>query len=423
MADIRGGLDRVLLKYPGLDISKLRLIGWGAGQAFTDYYPHTGLPLKYTVCPRPENRGRVIHGVSVREPEALLQEPHEDTLVVVFSAYAPEAMNSIREKWGNYRTVRAVDLGDDSGQIAELQALQAALQAGLRLEKSSAFAPADLGLFIQGPLTETTPLVLAFHRLRYPAAHLVLVTWTTEDSAYVEACRPWVDRLEQIPPPPPNGYDTRNYITRSCKVGSRLMEEAGVRFVVRARSDAVLTGSIYRTLERIYGDGRKNKGKIGIFLQASWAYIPFHFSDKLMVCRTEDMVQLWSLPEDERGAESFPGALTESEFLKMNFLDFRHYSWEARLWSTYAKKIGYSAESLEDAYRFARDQLIELDSDLQMFSIKHIPLFNLKIRTMLVPSQDWWQEVHSDFDGALGHLRTISASGMTMADFLAKRVG
>jgi len=423
MAIVRGSLSRVLLKYPDIDLSTVRLIGWGAGQAFMDYYPHTGLSLQYTICPRVENQGRTLHGIQVRAPQALLEESCTDVLVVIFSAFAPEIMNSIRDRMGSYRTVIAVSLGNDAGQIAELQSFQAALSAGLRLDKKPLTTPAELGLFMQGPLTEFTLLALAVHRLRYPAAYLALVTWTTENPALVEACRPWVDRLEQIEPPSPNGHDTRNYITRSCKFASGLMQEAGVRYVVRARTDAVLVGSIYQTLERLYGNGSRNIGKLGVLLQASWAYIPFHFSDKLMVCRTEDMAQLWSLPEDESSTEGFPRSLTDPDFLQKNFLELRKFSWESRLWTNYAEQLGYATDTLEDAYRFARDRLVEIDSDLQLFSIKHIHLFNLKFRPMLTPSLDWWQEMNQDFDGALEHLQRVSESGMSIADFFAKRIG
>lgn len=423
MAIVRGGLSRVLMKYADLDLQKIRLIGWGAGQAFRDYFPHTGLKLEYTICPRPENQGSIIHGVPVRPPEALADEAYDEVLVVVFSAYAPEIMNAIRNTYGNYRTVRAVDFGEDAGIIEELQAFHTAVRGGMQLTKAPASRPAELGLFMQGPITEFTLLGLAYHRLRYPAAHLALVTWTTEDPALVEACRPWVDTLEQIEPPPPNGYDTRNYVTRSCKAGSQLMLRAGVRYVVRLRTDAVLVGSVYRTLERLYGNGAKNPGKMGVLLQASWAYMPFHFSDKLMISRAEDMAELWSMPEDPRGAEDFPKSLADPAFLAMPFQEFRHLSYESSLWTSYARKLGYRADTLEDAYRFARDRLVEIDSDTHMFSIKHVPLFNLRLRPMLEPSIGWWHEMQRDFEGTLEHIRSVSSAEMTMADFFARRVG
>lgn len=411
------------MKYGDLDLSSVRLIGWGAGQAFRDYFPHTGLKLEYTICPRVENQGTTIHGVLVRPPEVLLQEDPRDVLVVVFSAYAPEIMNEIRNVWGNHRTVRAVEFGDDLGVTEELRAFQSMVRSGMRLERPPLAQAPELGVFMQGPITEFTLLALAYQRMRYPAAYFALVTWTTEDPALVDACRPWVDRLEQIEPPPPNGYDTRNYIIRSCKVGSKLLVEAGVRYAVRLRSDAVLVGSVYRTLERMFGNGEKNPGKLGVLLQASWAYVPFHFSDKLMIGRAEDVAALWDLPEDPRGADEFPVSLSDPTFLSMPFVDFRKVSFEALVWGSYARRLGYAADTLEDAYRFARDKLIELDTDTWMFSIKHVPLFNLKLQPMLTPSVGFWHEMQRDFDGTMEHIRSVSGSGMTMADFFARRPG
>ncbi|QHI97962.1 hypothetical protein GT347_08125 [Xylophilus rhododendri] len=424
MAYARGGMSRALLKYPDLDLSRTRLIGWGAGQAFRDYFPLTGLQLEYTLCPRQENHGRTIHGVPVRSTEALREESPQDVLVVIFSAYSAEIMNEIRDRIGPYRAVRAVEFGDNAAQISELEALAGALRGGLSLHKAPAAEPAEVGMFMQGPLTGFTPMALAFHRMRYPGMHLSVVTWNGEDPALVAQCRPWCDELVQIEPPPPNGYDTRNLITRSCKEGARLLQRAGVRYAIRARTDAVIFGSPYRTLERMFGDGSRGAGKIGVLLAASWAYVPFHFSDKLMLCRTEDMVALWSLPEDPRGKADFPPAgLTDPGLLGWNFLDYRHISWESRLWGSHARQLGYPADTLEDAYRFARDRLLELDSDSHMFSIKHVPMFNLKLRPMLEPTVEWWKEMQSDFDGTLDHLRQVSSSGMTLQDFFAKRVG
>lgn len=424
MGYARGGISRALLKYPELDLSRTRLVGWGAGQAFRDYFPSTGLRLDYTVCPRAENHGTVLHGVPVRPTEALRDESPDDVLVVVFSAYAPEIMNEIRDRFGPYRTVRAVDFADNASQIAELEALAAALRDGLTLHKPPAGATPEVGMFVQGPLAPFTPLSLAFSRMRYPGMHLAVVTWTGEDPGLVEQCRAWCDELVQIDPPPPNGYDTRNYIARSCRTGANLLARAGVRYAIRARSDAVLFGSPYATLDRMFGDGSRGAGRIGVFLAASWAYVPFHFSDKLMIGRTEDIAALWSLPEDPRGKADFPPpGLTDPRLLAQNFLDYRLISWESYLWSHHARRLGYAADTLEDAYRFARDRLLEVDSDTAMFSIKHVPMFNLKLRPMLEPSLEWWKEMNSDFEGTLDHLRRVSASGATLQDFFAKRVG
>ena len=39
MALATGSIARASIKYPGLDPAKTKLIGWGAGQFFRDFYP------------------------------------------------------------------------------------------------------------------------------------------------------------------------------------------------------------------------------------------------------------------------------------------------------------------------------------------------------------------------------------------------
>ena len=50
MAEIIGSLERVLFRYPDLDIANLRVVGWGAGEFFKKYYPliSSRIQLEYT---------------------------------------------------------------------------------------------------------------------------------------------------------------------------------------------------------------------------------------------------------------------------------------------------------------------------------------------------------------------------------------
>ncbi|MGV8664355.1 hypothetical protein ACV357_35725, partial [Pseudomonas aeruginosa] len=70
---------RARLKYPDLDLSKVRLVGWGAGQFFQDFYTCVSeyLNLQSTICPYPANQGKRIRGGQVRAPAALEQESLE----------------------------------------------------------------------------------------------------------------------------------------------------------------------------------------------------------------------------------------------------------------------------------------------------------------------------------------------------------
>jgi hypothetical protein len=103
MAEIIGSLERVLLRYPDLDIANLRVVGWGAGEFFKKYYPliSSRIQLEYTVCPWQENQDKVFNGVEVRSPEALMNEDPENTLILVFSYDFSERLSEIT--YGEFR--------------------------------------------------------------------------------------------------------------------------------------------------------------------------------------------------------------------------------------------------------------------------------------------------------------------------------
>lgn len=423
MAQVRGSLSRILLRYPDLQLDKVRLVGWGAGQNFRDYYPMVKdqAPVEYTVCPNVENHGKTIHGVLVKSPQELMQEPHDEILVLIFAAHSPEIMQQIRYHYGDYRNIRAIDFTNRGPHLRELEALAPLVRDGaafIKPKPAAGAAPAKVGIFLQGPVLDQTPLVLAHTRTKNPAAHLVFVTWKTESPEKIALCRPWVDDIVQLDLPEVVIYDTRNYLVTACRAGAEAMARAGVDYVVRSRSDVIVTGSIYECIDRLFEDGNRNKGRIAIHLGTSWAYIPFHFSEKVLISRTEDMVDLWKVPMDFRPASFF-----QMDHQNTHFLEFRHVSYENYVWTHYARSLGYAADTLEDAYRFARDKLVPFDKDLDVVGLKHYSLFEARFRPMFSPPLSWWDEMNRDFDSTMDRLSEIAASDMTSADFFQNRLG
>lgn len=415
MAKIRGGLDRVLLKYPEIDPAKVRLIGWGAGQAFTDYYPLLGLPVEYTVCPFTAHQDRQIHGVPVRSPEALMKEPHEDVLLVIFAAHSAEIMNQIRNLWGDYRCVPALTHSGRHGDIDQLQAFSRVFE-GLSLQRKPPVRTPSLGIFVQGPVFPYTPMALAWQRMACPEAHLCFVTWDHQSAASLDACRPWVDAVITLPQPQ-NMVDSRNAIIRSAKAGARHLAEVGVPYSVRMRSDTVVTGSLYRAVEELFDDGSRNEGKFGFLAHSSWKQIPFHFSERFLVSRTQDMCELWALPEDLRGASEIQHRTDEP------YQQIQKAAVECLLWQSLARKWGEPARDLADGYRFAAKHLLPMDEYADVLSLKSVPLFNLTLNKGFVGTPAWWREVYADLPSAMRQAHEESAQDFTIAEFFSGRVG
>lgn len=424
MAIVTGSIERARLKYPGLDTSNLRLIGWGAGQYFRDYYPFIAehLDLQYTICPRPENHGKRIHGVDVRPPSALREESTENTLIVILALHYPEIMNQISEQHGKFRTVRSINFNDGSNaSLDELQDL-AGLLPGLSLQHPQSIQP-KAGIFVQGLAFDFTPLILASHRLRFPSVHQCMVTWDHQPRELLDRCREWLDELILVPQPENLGLFNRNAVLRSARIGAEHLAGKNIEFAVRCRSDNLLTGSIYEAINKFFSRGR-NAGKIAASLSSSWQHVPFHFSEKTMVARTSDMLSLWSRAEDPRSAEEAEAEYKRaSEAADGHFQTLAQTTFESYLWGDYAHRLGYPTETLMDSYRFAQARLLALEPHLTYQSLKFVPLFNVLRDAGYSFTLESWNRLLSDGEDALQRAEAVSRMKVNTAEYWQGKVG
>ncbi|USJ00564.1 WavE lipopolysaccharide synthesis family protein [Xanthomonas prunicola] len=424
MALAIGSIERATIKYPGLNPRNTKLIGWGAGQFFRDFYPAIAqqLNLQYTICPRPENQGMTVHGLPVRSPSALEDESVDDVLIVIFSNHAAEVMNQIARAHGRFRTVRAVEY--DQGSIALLQELQDFSRLLPELQLSRQLTKADTGIFVQGLAFDFTPLVLAWNRLRFPWAYQCMVTWDHQPSALLDRCRPWLDKLILVPQPDNLGLHYRNAVLRSARLGVEHLAEQGIKFAVRCRSDNVLNGSIHDAINT-YFRGKRNQGKIAISLGGGFRNIPFLFTEKAMLGRTQDMLALWSMPEDPRSANYADDELSPMNELAPNrhFQQISQYAFESSLWKDYARRLGFPAKTLVDSYRFAQSRLLALEPHMSWTSLKLVSLFNVARDNSYGFSLDLWNRLFTDSDAVLEAAEAVSRLELNSTDFWQGRVG
>lgn len=416
MAIITGSIDRILLKYPHLDLSQIRLVGWGAGQHFRYQYPllKNHIRLDYTVCPNPDNQGRTLMGVEVRAPEALRQESREHTVVVIFAERFYDVMHALRDQFNDLLCVNACSLEDDGALFTEMESFRhLALAPVIRQWKK----PPRLGIFVQGMAMEHTPYVLAWNRMHHPDAYQCMVTWDHLDPDLLDRCRPWLDRLILAPAPEHPGLLYLNAGLRSARLGVEHLEEQGLEYAVRCRSDCILSGSLHRVVERHFSRGR-NLGKIAVSIHG-WQHIPFMFSEKAMVARTPDLLKLWSMPEDIRGDDDpnfhIPGSA--------HFLELRRAVPECLLWSSYARELGYPTSTLEDSQDFLRARLLPLEPDLRWSSLKFVPLFHVSAQRDHWYSLDQWHQIQTDPENARERAQELQHLDMSIDDFWLRKIG
>ena len=416
MAIITGNLDRILLKYPQLDLSKVRLVGWGAGHHFRYLFPllKDHLALEYTVCPNPESQGKTLMGVEVRAPEVLHKESRDHTIVVIFAERYYDVMHALRDEFNDLLCINACSLEEDAALLAEMEEFrQLELAPVARRWKQ----PPRTGIFVQGMAMEHTPYVLAWNRMHYPHAYQCMVTWEHLAPELLNRCRPWLDRLILVPPPEHTGLLYLNAGLRSARLGVEHLAEQGIEFAVRSRSDCILAGSLHQVIDKHFSRGR-NLGKIAVSIHG-WQHIPFMFSEKAMVARTPDLVNLWSMPEAIRPADHADHQVLGSE----HFLELRRAVPECLLWSSYAQGLGYPTATVEDSQDFLRARLLPLEPDLRWSSLKFVPLFHVSAQHDPWYGLEQWQEIYTHPENARERAKALERLDMSVDDFWLRKIG
>jgi hypothetical protein len=160
-------------------------------------------------------------------------------------------------------------------------------------------------------------------------------------------------------------------------------------------------------------------------LGAGFRNIPFLFTEKAMLGRTQDMLALWSMPEDPR-----PANYADDEFSPMNelapnrhFQQLSQYAFESSLWKNYARELGFPAETLVDSYRFAKSRLLALEPHVSWTSLKLVSLFNVARDNSYGFSMDLWNRLFTDTDAVLEAAEAVSRLELNSTDFWQGRVG
>lgn len=420
MAIISGGKERLLLKYPDLDLDSVEFVGWGTGEYFQTYYPYIKdiLKLKYLVSSDTGSHGRRLLGLDVKPTSQLFNESANKTVVVIFDPHFYDVMHTLRDHFGNMKCVRATGGDSDVPELKEAQdfwKIKEDLSFSWIFKKKPRF-----GIFVQGAVSAHTPYILAKHRLMYPDGYQCMVTWDNQNPKILEECEKWLDKLILTSPPENPGHLFINSILRSCRLGAKHLSEEGIEYAVRTRSDCLLSGSINGIIDK-YFERNRNPGKIATVINGGWwHHLPFMFNEKAMVSRTQDMLNFWSMAEDSRPAEH-PDFVIDAE--KQHFMELSKVVPEVWLWKNYAASLNVPNNTLEDSYNFMREYVLPIEPHIKNVSLKFIPLYNVVADTSFHASLDTWQKLASSHENAIEHARSLDTLEMNVRSFYQRRIG
>jgi hypothetical protein len=410
-----GGLSRVKIKYPNLQLDNLKIIGYGAGHYFSNFYPLIDIPIEYTIAP--DNHGKIIHGVKVEALERIQRENPENILVIIFGENVNEITNEIG-RLGPFKCVNAFVFGSQDIELVD-ELIEIGNFLSPPLAPTISIRTSDIGFFYQGPIFPFTELALAYQRLKFPDDYHCFVTWSDQSPSLLEKCNQWVDKIIKIEPPKNGGLSNRNFMINSAAVGAKHINEMGFNYSVRVRSGALIKGDVRSFIDDNFINNPANKNKIGFYMGSSWKNIPFHISDMFMISTSENMMKLWGSIEDIRTSDAPEFNLDP----KSHFSELAKVSNESYIWKQYAKACGYKNETLKDYLTFMVENLIPLEPDLFQFSLKHLSLFNVEFDNALAPDIKWWQSLITNFDIELSKSLSRYNSNSTIDDYWRRRIG
>jgi len=416
MKRITGSLERASFKYPNIDLSKVKLIGWGAGNTFRDYFPFTKLNLAYTVCPYTENQGSLIHGVEVKSPDSLLTEDLENCLIVVFSAHIGPIAEHI-STLGKFRFFNAIGHSDIESDLHYLNYFDKNIfnkKVALSQDSNIKNGPYTFGIFCQGPITSETPLCLAFNRWRYPDVYICYVTANDQPRDLIDLCRNYVDVLIEYEKPENFSRHNRNAQIRSAKIGVKHLSDLKIPYSLRLRSCDIVFGSFLDALALL-----DHKHSDSIAITHGIKHVPFLLTDQFMFSRTENLVRFWECSEDQRlpNHPDFTSLTLDDHFLK-----FQNFAPECYLWKNYAHQLKFDNVNLVDSYKFTKERILLLGSTLGAISLKYLPMFTIRTDPGIWIDQKFWDDLHLSTYQKLLDAEEISNSPYTLKEWWSGRV-
>ena len=438
-----GGLERAKIIWPTIDLENVKLIGWGAGSQFKQFFPTVNLTLAYTICPLPENEGKVIHGVKVRSPKALESEDPEKVLIVIFSSFWAIIFYEIR-KIGKFHAVRGFTLEPQSAYVTKINEISRIIQdTSLELKNP---VRSNYAIVMQGPTYAFTPSCLAYNRFLHPTATIILSTWKDQDPSLMQESRRWADIVLESDIPNYMGTYNRNAMIRSSLKGIEEAARLGFKYVIKSRSDHLITGETSEAIDYFarYESFQVREGQLAVQLCTSWKCVPFHLSDQLMCGRTEHMLTFWSCEEDSR-------VLDDRIFLHTgSYKEFPVYSNESYLHMNYAREVGHPSTTLKDYFNFIKKYIYPIDPYVSNFSLKWLSLFDLftdpstRVNAVelasikgseqrspnpqapiysLSPNWEWWEKIRYNQKFLLSEAERISLLECSSQDFRRGVIG
>lgn len=223
----------------------------------------------------------------------------------------------------------------------------------------------DIGIVIQGPILHhqnfTYATILRYLNF-YPGVKIVLATWKDEEIQRFTLLQDEFPNLHilQLDKPEDSGPYNINYQIMSTKAGLLKIQELGIDYVIKSRTDQCLYDPFALDKLRLALEPFDETDGINriVFLSLnSFLFRLYGPSDMFQFGRIDQILKYWSLPYDKR-----------SNFIESKSpLSLRDYSkneiCEVYLCASYLRNLGFELDfTMKQNLTFFRDLFVVLDA-------------------------------------------------------------
>lgn len=224
-----------------------------------------------------------------------------------------------------------------------------------------------IGVVLQGPLKKeddfTYYTVLNYMKV-LSAEYIVISTWEDENHDYVKKIENLGVKVILNKKPEKPGFGNINLQIRSTRKGLEYLKKIGCEYVAKTRTDTrIEKGNAYNFLSILLGTFKlsKNinnqKNRIILIDFDTKLGRPFNMSDIFQFGNLDDLINIWSIEEDEReNTFSTDIMYTEKELFDLEIA-------ENYIMKRFLFKLGIAYEyDLESYYKLLAERFIIIDS-------------------------------------------------------------
>lgn len=219
------------------------------------------------------------------------------------STFSKESLNTIMLSFCKAAETKSTYV---SYQIKPKDTTEIPILSGL--EQSHSFA-----IVLQGPICmkdNMTYNTVKFYKQTYPHAVIIVSTWNDEPAENTTRLTEQGAIIVRTEKPSDSGFWNVNYQIVSSHAGIKKAKELGCEFAVKTRTDQrvckpFIFDAMLSSINMFPSVSEKQRGRIvNLGACGGRMFVPYHTSDFLYLGYTDDLIQLFSSPLDQRKIDS-----------------------------------------------------------------------------------------------------------------------